>query len=124
MDFLAQQSGRIIFASPFILFGSLQLIMCNFLNTITGSQTSSSAILWIVLASAAMIASGIAIALNKMHRNMALGLALLLLLFIALIHAPMLGNESTKGIALTNLLLDMILAGASLMFAGLAKPQS
>lgn len=79
--------------------------------------------LWVYITGVCLIASGVAIAIQKFDRLAALGLALMLLVFIAVIHAPGLSesNEMAKMLAVVSMLKDLSLAGGALTYAGLAK---
>jgi len=83
-------------------------------------------ITWVYVTGAAFILAALSFILNQWVRVAAYLLALMLILFIVLIHIPNYmhaGMEATKNAALTNLLKDAAIAAFALHIAGSADRQ-
>lgn len=122
MEFLTHKVARWIFALPFVMFGISHLMNADKMAGIVDGKFPGDARMWVYVTGVCLVASGIAIAIKKFDRIAALGLALMLFVFIAVIHAPGLSesNEMTKMLSMVGLLKDMSLAGGALTYAGLA----
>jgi uncharacterized membrane protein len=122
MNFLSNQNTRWIFALPFVVFGVAHVVNASVFGGGTDNIALEDSRLWIYIMGACLMASGIAIGIKKFDRMAALGLSLMLLIFIAVVQAPGLSNvnEVTKTLSFVGMLKDMSLAGGALTYAGLA----
>ncbi|NJK86148.1 MAG: DoxX family membrane protein [Bacteroidales bacterium] len=105
---------------PLIIFGLNHLMNAN---GMAGAvlQGWPFAVALVYISGLALILAGIAIIINKYARVASLLLALLMLIFILTLHFPGLGIESTKMMAMVNLLKDAAIMGAALTYAGILK---
>ena len=108
--------GKYLFAIPFIVFGIFHFMNAN---EMAGMAFNSSLLVYLV--GVALVAAGISTIIGKMDRLANLLLALLLILFVILVHAPGLGNEETMQMSMSGMLKDIALAGGALMAASQAK---
>lgn len=111
------QLGRWLFPVPFIVFGLFHLSMSNHYadqmpNYIPGGT------FFICILGFCMIAAGISLYIGVKDRLAALCLAVMLLLFIVLLHAPaaIYGGEQSQ-MALTMLFKDLGLMAGALLYA-------
>jgi putative oxidoreductase len=123
MTFLTGKMARWIFSFPFVIFGICHLMNADKMAGLVDGKFPGDARMWVYVTGICLIASGVAIAIQKFDRIAALGLALMLFIFIAVIHAPGLSesNEMSKMLAVVSMLKDLSLAGGALTYAGLAK---
>lgn len=83
-------------------------------------------IAWVYFVGAAFILVGLAFIFNKMVKGAAYLLALLLLIFIVIIHIPNYleaGNKEMRSMAFVNILKDLAIAGFALHIAAGAHHQ-
>ncbi len=108
--------GRIIFAIPFIVFGIMHFMNAKDMavNMLANWPVAEGIV---YISGLALILAGISIIVRIQAKIACLLLALMLLLIIITIHIPMVtGGDQT---AMSNLLKDMSLLGASLTYAKL-----
>ena len=114
------ETGRIIFAIPFLVFGINHFIN---LEALSGMYTTFIPLTayTIILSGIAMIAAGISIMVRKYIRLSCSLLAGMLFIFIVTIHIPQLfePDKTYHVMGLINLLKDVCLMGGSLMIIGL-----
>ncbi len=111
--------GKYIFAIPFVVFG-----IFHFMNAEAMAGMAPGGTIMVYISGVALILAAISIFIGKLDKLASVLLALLLLLFIVLIHAPGLGDEATQQMSMPNLLKDMGLLGGALMAASQAKDNS
>jgi uncharacterized membrane protein YphA (DoxX/SURF4 family) len=109
--------GRALFGLPFAVFGINHVLHAQ---AMAGMVPVPGGVFWIYLTGAALIAAAVGILTGILARWAALGLALLLLTFVALIHIPGLARPEMAQLAMANLLKDLALAGGALIFASTA----
>jgi putative oxidoreductase len=121
-------TGRIIFAIPFAIFGINQFINYNLLALLYTTFIPIGPFTNVIIG-VALIAASISIIINKYVRISCLLLAALLLIFIVTIHLPQLlfhyvpsklDPDFAQILIITNLLKDLGLMGGALMIAGLS----
>lgn len=107
--------GRFLFAIPIALFG-----ISHFLNLDRLSAMAPGGKIGVGLAGLGMLAAAAAFILKKYDKLAAVMLAFMILLFLILIHIP----EYTRAIdavdkmnAMSGILKDLIITGASLLYA-------
>jgi len=110
--------GRIVFALPFAVFGTLHLSMGAAMAATVPGWVPGPQIAWVYLTGVAMIASALAIAADRFARVAGLGIAALMGLFVLTVHIPGLRDPALAQIAMISLLKDTALLGAALMVAG------
>ena len=77
-------------------------------------------VIWIYITGLALILAAVSIIIQKKDRLAAMLLAAMLIIFVLTMWLPGLGGDNGQT-AMSMLLKDTALAGAALMFAGLAK---
>ncbi len=111
--------GKYIFAIPFVVFG-----IFHFMNAEAMAGMAPGGTIMVYISGVALILAAISIFIGKLDKLACVLLALMLVLFIVMIHAPGLGNEETMQMSMSSLLKDLGLAGGALMAAGQAKDNS
>ncbi len=116
MHALGTTVARVLFALPFALFG-----MMNFFNAraMVPLVPVPGGVFWIYFTGAAMVAASIGIMTTIYGKWAALGLAVLLLLYVFTIHIPGLRHAAQAPVVMINLLKDLALAGGALTWAGI-----
>lgn len=109
-------AGRVLFALPFAVFGVNHLLNAQ---AMAGAVPIPGGAFWIYFTGIAMLAASIGILTKVLGQWAALGLALLLWVYVVAIHIPGLGNPQTRMMATVNLLKDVALSGGALTWAGL-----
>jgi putative oxidoreductase len=102
--------GRYIYALPFGIFGILHLLGPEQLVGVIPKFLPAPT-LWVYAAGLSMILACISIVIQKQTRLACILLAVLMGLYIVLIHIPSMGRDSY---AMVNLLKDLAFIGASL----------
>ncbi|MEO5643855.1 MAG: DoxX family protein [Bacteroidia bacterium] len=112
--------GRIMFAIPFLVFGMMHFMKATMMAGMIPTWLPGG-VFWIYLTGIALVAFSMSILLKKMMKISGLMLAALLLMFIMLIHLPMIlsGNEMAMQTAMPNMLKDVALAGAAFIISGM-----
>jgi uncharacterized membrane protein len=110
--------GRILFALPFAVFGTLHLSMGASMAATVPGWVPGPQIAWVYLTGIVMIVSALAIAADRFARLAGLGIATLMGLFVLTVHIPGLSDPGTAQMAMASLLKDLALLGAGLMVAG------
>jgi putative oxidoreductase len=114
--FLTRSVARVLFALPFIAAGVLHLANAG---AMAGAVPVAGGVFWVYLTGAALAAGGVGILTRRLGCWAALGLAVLLLLFILTIHLPALARPEMRPTALANLIKDTGLLAGALTWAGL-----
>lgn len=112
--------GRYLYAIVILIFGSF-----HFMNAdqMAGMAPFGGEFM-IYFTGLALIAAAVSILIGKMDKLAGVLLALMLILFALLVHAPGLADEASQQTSMTNMLKDLGLAGGALMSAALAKDSS
>jgi uncharacterized membrane protein YphA (DoxX/SURF4 family) len=118
LTLLTGHIARILFALPFLLFGISHMIMADRMAPIVEDRMPGNGKIWIYLCGAFLIVASLAIIVRKFDFWAALGLALLLLLYVLVLHAP---NAASDPLAMSNTLKDIALAGGALIYAGTTR---
>ena len=111
-----KDTGRILFAIPFAVFGLLHFIYGSNMAGIVPSWLPG-AIFWVYLTGLAMIAAAVALITKKQIFLASILLAVLMLIFVLTVHLP----SALSGGQMSGLLKDFALGGAALMIAGVFK---
>ncbi len=115
MKALTTTIARFVFALPFLIFG-----LFHFMNTsdMTGMVPGwlPGGAFWVILTGLALIGASVSIMIRVWDYWATLLLALMLILFVLFVHLP--GATEGDQNAMTSLLKDTALAGASLLYAG------
>ena len=111
--------GRYIFAVPFLIFGIM-----HFMNADAMAGMAPGGSIMVYISGLALVLGAISIFMGKLDKLACVLLAVLLLLFIILIHAPGLGDEASMQMSMSGLLKDLGLLGGALMAASQAKDNS
>lgn len=111
--------GRIIFALPFGIFGIHHLTGADQMAGMVPAFVPGG-IIWVYITGIFLVVSSLAILANKMVKQAALGVALLMLLFVLTVHLPGVGSadKMTQMLSMVGLLKDTALLGAALMLVG------
>lgn len=112
--------GRYLYGIVILIFG-----LFHFMNAsqMAGMAPFGGEIM-IYFTGLALVAAAVSIFIGKLDKLSGLLLAIMLILFALLVHAPGLGDEATQQTSMSNMLKDLGLAGAALMSASLAKDRS
>ena len=102
--------GRYLYAAPFLVFGIFHFMSAEAMK---GMAFDSVALVY--LSGAGLIAAAVSMLIGKLDKLAATLLAVMLLLFVFLIHlgGAMEGDQGST----SSLLKDLALAGAALMYA-------
>ena len=111
--------GKYIFTIPFLVFGIM-----HFMNADMMASMAPGGTIMVYISGLTMILAAISIYIGKYDKLACILLAVQLLLYILLIHAPGLGDEATMANSLSGLLKDSGLLGGALMAASQAKDKS
>ncbi|MDH3244826.1 MAG: hypothetical protein OEM26_09435 [Saprospiraceae bacterium] len=113
--------GKYIFAIPFFIFGIM-----HFMNADAMAGMAPGGVVMVYITGVALVAAAISIIIGKLDKLACVLLAVMLLLFVILIHAQGLGSDDEMQMAasMSNLLKDLALAGGALLCAGQAKDNS
>lgn len=115
--------GKYLFAIPMAIFGAMHFMGAD---AMAGMVPIPGGVIWVYVSGAALIMAAVAIFLGKMDKLACLGLAVLLLLFVILIHMPnaMSADAATKQRGMISAMKDIALAGGALMCASQSKDNS
>lgn len=108
--------GKYIFAIPFAVFGVMHLMNAD---AMAGMSPFGGAIV-VYITDVALIAAAVSIIIGKMDKLATTLLALFLILTTLLVHAKGLSNaadEMASAASMGNLLKDLALAGAAMLYA-------
>lgn len=110
--------GKYLYAIPFALFG-----LMHFANAGMMAGMAPGGVAMVYFTGAALVAAAVSILIGKMDKLAAVLLAVMLLIFVMAIHLPgvMSGDEGKMMASMPAMLKDIALAGAALMYAGMAK---
>jgi uncharacterized membrane protein len=105
--------GKYLFALPFLVFGALHLMFADQMAELVPVPGGA---IWVYITGIGMIAASVAVLIGKMDKLATFLLGVLLLIFVFTLHlkGAMDGDQSST----TSLLKDLIIAGASWMYAG------
>jgi putative oxidoreductase len=105
--------GKYLFAIPFAIFGIFHFMSAEAMKGMAFGST-----ILVYLTGAALIAAAVSILIGKMDKLASVLLAVMMLLFVVLIHGPAVaGGGDAAQASMPALLKDIMLAGASLMYA-------
>ena len=110
--------GRILFGLPFGIIGLNHFIVADFYTGMVNTFIPGAGFT-ILLTGIALIAASISIIIKMYIKLSCILLAILLFIFIMVIHIPNLFNHSESMLALMALLKDTALMGGALMIAGI-----
>lgn len=107
--------GRFLFAIPIFIFGIINFV---YLLRLESWNTGGKA--GVILAGIGLIAASISFIIKKYDKLAAVMLAFMLILFVVLLHVPSYFNSidsRDQMNAMSGILKDLIIAGASLLYA-------
>ncbi len=112
--------GRYLYAIVMLVFGSF-----HFMNAgqMAGMAPFGGEFM-IYFTGLALVAAAVSIFIGKLDKLSGVLLALMLILFAFMVHAPGLADEATQQMSMSSMLKDLGLAGGALMSAALAKDSS
>lgn len=110
--------GRWVFAIPFAIFGLFHFMNAQAMADYVVPAYMPAKIIWVYLSGAGLIGAAVSMLLGKYDKLGTTLLAVFLLLIVLMVHLPgsMSGGEGAQG-AMSMLLKDLSLAGASMMYA-------
>lgn len=114
-----QTLGRVVFAVPFAVFGLLHLMSGP---TMAGMVPVPGGAFWIYFTGVCLLAGSLGILTRVLGSWAALGLALLLAVFILFVHIPGLSDPAMKQAAMPGLLKDLSLS-ADVFLASFSRPR-
>jgi len=107
---------------PFLVFGIIQIVMVDEMAAMAESALPGDGSIWVYLTGALMIIAALCILFRRYDYWASIGLALILLVYVAVLHAPQAaGNSAMSAISVSNVLKDLGLAGGALIYAGTSK---
>lgn len=116
--------GRLCLAIGTLVFGVLSLAHADFVSGLQPLPASMPAYAtWAIFTGLLLVAIGAGLLIDRTIRWAAFGLAALLLLWVALIHAPIVIAAPRNGTAWVRLFESFALAGGALVLAGLTVSQ-
>lgn len=115
MSGLTKQAGRWLFAIPFGIFGLFHFMNASAMSGMIPGYLPGG-VFWIYLTGVALLAASVSFIIGQKVRLAGQLLALMLLLFVLLLHLP--GALEGDQASTTNLLKDLALAGGALLMAG------
>ena len=104
--------GKWLFAVPFLVFGVFHFLGAK---DMAGMAPFGGEIM-VYTTGVALVAAAVSMFIGKYDKLATVLLALMLILFIVFIHGPAAGDSSNQA-AMPNLLKDLALAGAALLYA-------
>jgi uncharacterized membrane protein len=113
--FVTRTVARVLFALPFLVFGLLHFV---YAGQMAGAVPVPGGVVWVYLTGAGLVAGGLGVLTRWLGMWAALGLAVLLLTFIAAVHVPALRVPEMQQMATINLLKDTALLAGALTWAG------
>lgn len=112
--------GKWLFLVPFAAFGVMHFMKAD---AMSGMVPIPGGVIWIYLTGAALLAFVVSVIIGKMDKLAGILLAIMLLVFVGLIHLP--GAMKGDQASMMSLLKDVGLAGGALMYArGFAQDNS
>ncbi len=112
--------GKYLFAIPFAIFG-----IFHFMSAEARKGMAFGSTILVYLTGAALIAAAVSMLIGKMDKLASVLLAVMMLLFVVLIHGPAVaGGGDAAQASMPALLKDIMLAGASLLYAQHAKDKA
>lgn len=116
MKTLTTSVARVLFALPFAVFG-----LFHFTNgqAMSGMVPIPGGVFWVYFTGAALLAGSLGLVTKRYGQWAAFGLSALMLVFVAFVHVPGLGNPETAQMSTISLLKDLALAGGALTWAGI-----
>lgn len=117
-NIISDRGATLIFSIPFLVFGIFHLMNADKMAGIVPSYLPSAKA-WVYLTGLANLAAALAFIINKKVKLAGYLVALMLVLYILLIHLPgvMSGDEQKAMMAMPNLLKDLGLAGGAILAA-------
>ena len=103
--------GKWLFIIPFLIFGLLHFVGADQMAAMAPGGKAM-----VYFTGLALIAAAVSVFIGKYDRLAMMLLALMLILFVAIIHAPAAAGGSEA--AMPSLLKDIALAGGALLYAG------
>ncbi len=106
--------ARFLFAIPFLVFGLFHFMNTSAMTGMVPGWLPGNAF-WVIITGLALVAAAVSMMIRVWDYWASLLLALMLILFVIIIHLP--GATEGNQQAMTMLLKDTALAGASLLYA-------
>jgi putative oxidoreductase len=116
MNALTTVVARVLFALPFGIFGILHFLS---VPRISKMVPLPAAEFWVYFTGAALIAGSLGMILKVQAKWAALGLALLMLLFILFVHGPGAFDPAQRTAQLPQVLKNLSLMAGALTWAGI-----
>lgn len=114
--------ARILFAVPWLIFGIQHFMFVSFVANIVPAFMPMRSF-WAYFTGAAMIAAGISFIINKKSSLAAFLLGIMLMIFVLLIHVPILAGNLVTATNWTRALQDLAIAAAAFMLANILSKQ-
>jgi uncharacterized membrane protein len=109
--------GRWLFALPFAMFGLLHLMNVEAMSTFVVPPYMPYKEAWVYFSGLCIIAATVSLIIGKYDKLAAALLAAFLLLLVIMVHVPATMVANTRETAMPQLLKDLSLAGACMMYA-------
>jgi putative oxidoreductase len=109
--------GRWLFAIPFAVFGLFHFLNLEAMAEMVVPAYFPVKTLFVGLSGAGMVGAAVSMLLGKYDKLAATLLAVFLLILVVTVHIPATMNPLTQQNGMTQLLKDLSLAGAAMMYA-------
>ncbi len=107
--------GKYLFGISFVIFGFLYLINAQAMTSMTELP---GGVIWVYVSGLAMLLAGVAVLIGKKDAVATFFLGILFLMYVFLLHLPIVVNTNgTDAIATSLLLRDLALAGAAFVYS-------
>jgi uncharacterized membrane protein YphA (DoxX/SURF4 family) len=115
---LIAQIGKYLFAVPFLIFGLFHFMGADNMASMVPAWLPGG-VFWVYLTGVSLVAAAVSIFIGKYTRLACLLLAVEMLVYVFLVHAPGMGSEDEmmKTMATVSALKDLALAGGALILA-------
>lgn len=110
--------GRYLLALPIAIFGVFHFMNAQMMAGMIPSYLPGG-VIWVYLSGVCLVAAAVSILIGKKAKTASTLLAILLILFVLMIHLPsvMAGNQESVGMVLK----DLAIAGGALIYAGTVR---
>lgn len=109
--------GRWLFAIPFAIFGLFHFLNLEAMAGMVVPSYMPAKTVFVALSGAGMIGAAVSMLTGKYDKLAATLLAVFLLLLVVMVHLPATMNPAMQQNGMTQLLKDLSLAGAAMMYA-------
>jgi putative oxidoreductase len=107
--------ARFLIAIPFLVFGAMHFVEGDMVGAMVPEYLPGGSSIWVYLSGAIMVAGSISIIIRKFDFIGAIGLSLLMIIYVVAVHLPNL--SANNPMVASNILKDIGMAGGTLFYA-------